>query len=382
MTEIGSTTANTPHPSGEHTNVVYQTDFPADHPEIGRPKTGVLLLNLGTPEGTDYWSMRRYLKEFLSDRRVIEANPVFWQLLLNTVILTTRPSKSGEAYASIWNTEANESPLKTITRDQADGVQRILHARHGEDIVVDWAMRYGYPRTEDAINDLMAKGCTRILMVALYPQYAAPTTATAYDHAFRALMKMRWQPAIRTAPSYHDNPQYIDAVVNSIESHIAGLDWTPEVLLTSFHGLPKRYLMSGDPYHCQSAKTSRLIRDRLGWPKESVKLCFQSRFGREEWLKPYTDEMIEQLAKSGVKNMAIISPGFAADCVETLEELNMQGRETFLENGGENFTFIPCLNATPDSVQLLADMATRELQGWVDPSADAATPASLPAAAE
>ena len=382
MSEFGGTTAAKWNRGGAPGRVVYQTDFPSTHPEVGRPKTGVLLLNLGTPEGTDYWSMRAYLKEFLSDRRVIEANPVFWQLLLNTVILSTRPQKSGEAYASIWNSEKNESPLKTITRDQADGVQQILHARHGDDIIVDWAMRYGYPRTQDAINGLMAKGCTRVLLLAMYPQYSATTMATAYDHAFRALMKMRWQPAVRTTPSYHDNPQYIDAVVNSIESHVAGLDFTPEVLLTSFHGLPKRYLLNGDPYHCQCAKTSRLIRERLGWSTDEVKLCFQSRFGREEWLTPYTDEVIAELAQQGVKNVAIISPGFAADCVETLEELNMQGRETFLENGGENFTFIPCLNATPDSVQLLADMASRELQGWVDPAADAAKPAAAAAAAE
>jgi ferrochelatase len=381
MVEFGSTTASTQHMAGQADTVVYQTEMPGNHPEVGRPKTGVLLMNLGTPEGTDYWSMRRYLKEFLSDRRVIEANPVFWQILLNTVILTTRPRKSGEAYASIWNTEANESPLKTITRDQADGVQRILRQRFGDNIMVDWAMRYGFPRTEDAINDLMRHGCTRIVLVALYPQYAASTTATAYDHAFRALMKMRWQPAIRTAPSYHDNPQYIEAVARSIERHVAELDWTPEVLLTSFHGLPKRYLLNGDPYHCQCAKTSRLLRERLGWTTDEVRLCFQSRFGREEWLQPYTDEVIEDLAKKGVKNMAIVSPGFASDCVETLEELNMQGRETFQEHGGENFTFIPCLNATPDSVQLLADLATRELQGWVEPGADAAKPAVPTAAA-
>jgi len=378
MTETGAVSGTTPHPTRE---TVYQTEFPPDHPEIGRPKIGVLLLNLGTPEGTDYWSMRRYLKEFLSDRRVIEVNPVFWQLLLNTIILTRRPTASGAAYASIWNSQKNESPLKTIARDQADEVQRILHARHGEDLVVDWAMRYGYPRTEDAINDLMARGCTRVLLLALYPQYAAATTATAYDHAFRTLMKLRWQPTIRTAPPYYDDPQYIDAVVNEIERHLAAQNATPEMLVTSFHGLPKRYLLAGDPYHCQCAKTSRLIRERLGWPPERVRLAFQSRFGREEWLKPYTDETIAELAREGVKSLAIVAPGFAADCLETLEELNMQGRETFLENGGERFTFIPCLNATPDSVQLLADLATRELQGWLDPGSNAATAVAPPESA-
>jgi len=353
--------------------VVYQTDVPTDHPEVKREKIGVLLLNLGTPEGTDYWSMRRYLKEFLSDRRVIEANPVFWQILLNAVILSKRPQASGEAYESIWNHERDESPLKTITRDQADGVQRILQQRYGADVAVDWAMRYGYPRTEDAINGLLAQGCTRVLLLALYPQYSATTMATAYDHAFRALMKMRWQPAIRTAPSYQDEPQYIDAIVNSVRAHLSQLDWTPDVLVTSFHGLPKRYLLNGDPYHCQCAKTSRLIRERLGWGPDEVLLTFQSRFGREEWLKPYTDEKLEELGQAGVKNLAIVAPGFAADCVETLEELNMQGRESFLEAGGENFTYIPCLNAQPDAVQLIADLAGRELGGWVREDAKAST---------
>lgn len=358
-------------PGAARGEVIYQSDYPADHPEIGADRIGVLLLNLGTPEGTDYWSVRRYLKEFLSDRRVIEANPVLWQLLLNTVILTRRPRSSGRAYAAIWNHEADESPLKTITRDQARGVQAALHQRFGEQVVVDWAMRYGNPRTEDALTDLAARGCRRILLLALYPQYAAATTATAYDHAFRALMRMRWQPAVRTAPPYHDEPAYIDAVAASIREHLAGLSWTPEVLLTSFHGLPERYLLAGDPYHCQCAKSSRLIRDALGWPPERVRLCFQSRFGREAWLKPYTDETIAELARRGTRNLAVVAPGFAADCVETLEELDIRARETFQENGGENFAFIPCLNARADSVRLIADLAARELGGWA--SAHAAT---------
>ncbi|MBK1698606.1 ferrochelatase [Rhodovibrio salinarum] len=348
---------------------VYQTDFPSEHPPIGSEKVGVLLLNLGTPEGTDYWSMRRYLKEFLSDQRVIELNPVFWQILLNTVILSKRPQASGKAYASIWNTEKNESPLKTITRDQSDAVAGILQQRFGGEVVVDWAMRYGYPRTQDVLAKLEDQGCHKILLLALYPQYAASTTATAYDQAFRALMRMRWQPAIRTTPSYHDEPQYIDAVVGSIQQHLQQLDWTPEVLVTSFHGLPKRYLLNGDPYHCQCAKSSRLIRDRLGWSAEAVQLSFQSRFGKEEWLQPYTDEKLAQLAREGVKKVAIIAPGFASDCVETLEELDQEGRETFLEAGGEQFTYIPCLNAQPDHVRLIADLATRELGGWVDDNA-------------
>ena len=346
-------------------DIIHQTEMPQDHPDIPPEKVGVLLLNLGTPEGTDYWSMRRYLKEFLSDRRVIDYNPILWQTLLNTVILTTRPKKSGAAYYTIWNHEKGESPLKTITRDQAEGVAELLHKRHGDHIVVDWAMRYGYPRTKDAIENLKAQGCHRVLLLALYPQYSAPTTATAYDQAFRALMKMRWQPAIRTAPCYHDEDAYIEAITTSIRQHLNQLDWEPEVLLTSFHGLPKRYLKEGDPYHCQCAKTSRLIRERLGWPVDSVKLCFQSRFGPEEWLQPYTDELIESLAKQGIKRMAIIAPGFSADCLETLEELNVQGRESFEANGGEKFTYVPCLNASTSGVRLIADLASRELSGWV-----------------
>lgn len=357
---------------GNQGTVVHQAPFPADHPPIKPRKLGVLLLNLGTPEGTDYWSMRRYLREFLSDRRVIDVNPVLWQLLLNTVILSRRPRASGKAYETIWNNERGESPLKTITREQCDGVAEILQARHGGEIVVDWAMRYGYPRTGDAIEGLKEKGCDRILLFALYPQYAAATTATAYDQAFRTLMKTRWQPAIRTAPPYHDDPGYIAALTRSIEEHLAALDWTPEVLLLSFHGLPKRYLELGDPYHCHCAKTARLVRERLGWPAEKVKLCFQSRFGREEWLRPYTDETIEELARSGVKRLAIAAPGFAADCLETLEELDIQGRESFVENGGSEFAYIPCLNATPDSVRLLADLASRELGGWVGAHASGA----------
>ena len=357
--------------------VIHQVEKPADHPEPPTHKLGVLLLNLGTPEGTDYFSMRRYLKEFLSDRRVIDYNPIFWQLLLNGVILMTRPKKSGRAYHTIWNHEQNESPLKTITRDQAQQVHDILSQRHGEDIEVDWAMRYGYPRTEEGIRDLQEKGCTRILLLALYPQYSAPTTATAYDHAFRTLMKLRWQPTIRTAPCYHDEPHYIDAVTESIREHLAQLDWTPEVLVTSFHGLPKRYLLNGDPYHCQCAKTSRLIRERLGWSPDTVKLSFQSRFGPEEWLKPYTDELIEDLAKQGVKRMAIAAPGFSADCLETLEELNVQGREAFEAAGGEHFTYIPCLNASDRGVRLIADLASRELCGWVAPAESTAAGAAV-----
>ncbi len=346
--------------------IIYQTEFPNDHPKRRQEKIGVLVLNLGTPEGTSYWPMRRYLKEFLSDRRVIDYNPILWQIILNGIILMRRPKKSGEAYHEIWNHEKGESPLKTITREQAEGVQQALRERHGENVIVDWGMRYGYPRTEDAIHRLQEQGCTRILFFALYPQYAAATTATAYDKAFQALMKMRWQPAIRTAPAYHDEPVYIRAVADSIRAHLDTLDWEPEVILTSFHGIPKRYHRLGDPYHCHCAKTSRLIRDELGWSPERFKLTFQSRFGPEEWLQPYTDETIEALAKQGVKKLAIVAPGFSADCLETLEELDMQGRESFESNGGEKFSYIPCLNASQDSVEMIAELASRELDGWLE----------------
>ena len=340
--------------------------LPADHPRVEAARIGVLLLNLGTPDATDYWSMRRYLKEVLSDERVIDVNPLLWKPLLNLVILTTRPTRSGKAYEAIWNRERDESPLRTITRDQSAKLAAALaQALPDSDLVVDWAMRYGNPSTEEGLERMIATGCRRILLFALYPQYAAATTATAYDQAFRALMAQRWQPAIRTAPPYHDEPRYIDALARSIEAHLATLPWQPEVVLASFHGLPKRYLLLGDPYHCQCAKTARLLRERLGWSEERLRLTFQSRFGREEWLKPYTDETVLSLAQGGVRNLAIVTPGFAADCVETLEEIDIGVRESFLEHGGEHFTHVPCLNAADDHIALLAGLVTRELAGWL-----------------
>jgi protoporphyrin/coproporphyrin ferrochelatase len=340
--------------------------LPADHPPLGPQRIGVLLLNLGTPDGTDYWSMRRYLKEFLSDERVIDVNPLLWKPLLNLVILTTRPSRSGKAYAAIWNREQDESPLRTITRAQCAALAEALAgALPGHDLLVDWAMRYGNPSTRSVIRKMVEAGCTRLLLFALYPQYAAATTATAYDQAFRALLEERWQPAVRTAPPYFEHPSYIEALARSIEDHLDGLSWRPEVVLVSFHGLPKRYLMLGDPYHCQCAKTARLLRARLGWDESRLRLSFQSRFGREEWLRPYTDETVRELARSGVKSLAIVTPGFAADCVETLEEIAIGARELFLEHGGENFTFVPCLNAGDDHIALLAELVRRELAGWV-----------------
>ena len=342
------------------------TPLPAGHPAVKPQRIGVLLLNLGTPDATDYWSMRRYLKEFLSDERVIDVNPLIWKPLLNLVILTTRPSRSGKAYASIWNREQDESPLRTITREQCARVAEALgHALPGQDLLVDWAMRYGNPSTASVIRNMVDEGCTRLLLFALYPQYAAATTATAYDQAFRALLDERWQPAVRTAPPYFEHPGYIEALARSIEVHLAGLSWQPDVVLASFHGLPKRYLMLGDPYHCQCAKTTRLLRERLAWDERRLRLTFQSRFGREEWLRPYTDETVLELARAGVRNLAIVNPGFAADCLETLEEIAIGVRESFLEHGGENFTHVPCLNAADDHIALLADLVRRELAGWV-----------------
>jgi protoporphyrin/coproporphyrin ferrochelatase len=339
---------------------------PMDHPPVAPSRIGVLLLNLGTPDGTDYWSMRRYLREFLSDERVIDVNPLLWRPLLHTVILTTRPSRSGKAYAAIWNRDRDESPLRTITRSQSGKVAAALaEALPGQDLVVDWAMRYGNPSTGAVLKKMIEAGCTRLLLFALYPQYAAATTATAYDQAFRALMAERWQPAIRTAPPYHDEPRYIEALADSIEAHLAGLSWRPEVVLASFHGLPKRYLTLGDPYHCHCVKTARLLRERLGWDEQDLRLTFQSRFGREEWLQPYTDQTVERLAKEGVKRLAIVNPGFVSDCLETLEEIAIQNREVFLKHGGEEFSHIPCLNDTAAGMRVITTVALRELQGWI-----------------
>lgn len=336
---------------------------PEGHPKIKRRKVGVLIINLGTPDATDYFSMRKYLKEFLSDSRVIEANRVLWWFILNCIILTKRPTSSGEAYKSIWNKEKDESPLKTITRSQAEKIAKDL--ADYDDVVIEWGMRYGNPSTKAGIESLQAQGCDRILLFPLYPQYAAATTATACDKAFDALKEMRWQPTIRVVPPYFEDPDYIEALADSIQDHIAELEWTPDLVIASFHGLPKRYFEAGDPYHCQCAKTTRLLRNRLGWSEDKLKLTFQSRFGKEEWLQPYTDETIETLAKQGIKKIAVVCPGFSADCVETLEEIALEAGEIFKENGGEHFTLIPCLNDSQDSIRVLSGLIKNELRGWV-----------------
>jgi protoporphyrin/coproporphyrin ferrochelatase len=357
-------------------DIVAQPDLPGsgrlthatpDHPAILPAKIGVILSNLGTPDATDYWSMRRYLSEFLSDRRVIDYSPFFWQPLLQLVILSKRPFSSGEAYRSIWNTEKDESPLRTTTRAQAEAVARRFRARYGEDVIVDFAMRYGNPSTRSVIEKLRNQGCERMIFFPLYPQYSATTTATANDAAFKGLMKLKWQPSIRTVPAYYDHPLYIEALAASVERAYAGLAARPDVLVTSYHGMPVRYLTEGDPYHCQCQKTTRLLRERLGFAAEEVAITFQSRFGSEEWLQPYTVEEVARLASAGKKRIAIMAPAFSSDCVETLEEINAEIRESFLHAGGEEFTYVPCLNAEDSHIDMMMAILDREIAGWIDP---------------
>ncbi|HEY8595990.1 MAG TPA: ferrochelatase [Devosiaceae bacterium] len=337
--------------------------LPPDHPPIPSRKIGVLLLNLGTPDATDYWSMRRYLKEFLSDARVIEAPRLLWWFILNAIILTVRPSKSGKAYESIWDHEAGDSPLRVISARQADRLRERFSGR--DDIMIDFAMRYGNPSTESRLKALKEAGCDRILLLPLYPQYSAPTTATANDKAFSVLAKMRWQPAVRTAPAYFDDPEYVRALAASIREGLGRLDFEPDLVVTSYHGMPKSYLLSGDPYHCQCVKTTRLVCEELGWPREKLMVTFQSRFGRAEWLKPYTDETLMDLPKKGIKKIAILSPAFSVDCLETLEELAITGKEQFMEAGGERFAYLPCLNDSDGGMQVIETVVRRELSGWL-----------------
>ena len=337
--------------------------LPSDHPAVALGNIGVLLMNLGTPDATSYWPMRRYLKEFLSDRRVIEVNPVAWWFILNGLVLTRRPQRSGHAYERIWNRELDESPLRTTTRAQADKLSAAMASEPR--IQVDWAMRYGNPAIGPAIERLKDQGCDRILLFPLYPQYSAATMATAYDKAFDHLKTMRWQPAVRTVPPYHDHPAYIDALARSVRTHMEGLAWKPDVIVASFHGLPEASLAKGDPYHCHCQKTTRLLRNALAMPEDKLVIAFQSRFGRAEWLKPYTDDKVAELARGGAKNLLAITPGFSADCVETLEEIDIGTREVFMENGGENFSLVPCLNDSAPSVAMINDIVRRELLGWL-----------------
>ncbi len=339
--------------------------LPTDHPEVKKPKIGVLLANLGTPDSYDYWPMRRYLNEFLSDKRVIDYSAWKWQPLLQTVILTKRPFTSGAAYKSIWNEEAGESPLMTITKEQTVAVSALIEEAFGSDVIVDFCMRYGNPSTQSKVSELIERGCDRILFFSLYPQYAGATMATANDQFFRALMKEKWQPSVRTVARYFDDTRYVDALARSIEKAVGEMPQRPETLVVSYHGMPKRYLLEGDPYHCQCQKTTRLLRERLGWTDIDIVTTFQSVFGPEEWLRPYTVEEVARLAEEdGKKHIAVVAPAFSADCIETLEEINEEIKESFEEAGGERFDYIPCLNAGEEHVAFLAELIKENIQGW------------------
>ena len=336
---------------------------PADHPQLPARKIGVLIANLGTPDGTDYWSMRRYLNEFLSDKRVIDYPSWKWQPLLQTVILTKRPFSSGANYKTIWNNDADESPLMTITKEQVAALRDRAQTLWGDRVMVDFCMRYGNPSTPDVVDRMVRAGCDRILFFPLYPQYAGATTATANDQFFRALMTQKRQPAARTVPAYFDRPDYIAALAASVRRALG--DRTPRKLVASYHGMPKRYLTEGDPYHCQCQRTSRLLREALGWDAGVIDTTFQSVFGPEEWLRPYTVEHVAELAKQGITEIAVISPAFSADCIETLEEIQGEIREAFVHAGGREFTYIPCLNADPDHIDTLTAIVAENLGGWI-----------------
>ena len=326
-----------------------------EHPKIKFGKTGVLLINLGTPNSTKWLDIRRYLKEFLSDRRVIEVNPILWKIILNLIILTFRPSKTAKAYKKIWMKDKNMSPLRYYTQNQAIK----LNKKIGNDkLIVDYAMRYGQPSIKSKIKDLKEKGCENLVILPLYPQYAAATTATVCDEVYRSLIKMRWQPSLQIIPHYESEPLYINAISKSIETKISQINWKPDIIMASYHGIPKKYFEKGDPYHCYCHKTTRLITEKI---KSSIPIMttFQSRFGPQEWLKPYTDKTLEKLPKEGKKNILLICPGFASDCVETLEEISIEGKKSFMEAGGENFDFIPCLNDSEEHIDLFSHLVNR-----------------------
>jgi len=341
-----------------------RADRPAGRPPALGGRIGALIVNLGTPEATDYWSIRRYLKEFLSDRRVIETPRLLWAPILQ-VILLRRPRVKGRDYEAIWNRELDESPLKTITRSQSEKLKLALRDLGG-DVVVDWAMRYGAPAIGERIKALSAEGCDRILVIPLYPQYCAASTATVGDKAFEALASMRWQPAIRVAAPYYDDPVYIDALARSVREGLARLDFGPETVLASYHGIPQSYSDKGDPYFHHCAETTRLLREAMGLSEERLMMTFQSRFGRAEWLKPSTSDTVRELASRGVKRLAVVMPGFAADCLETLEEIGVENAGYFRAAGGERFAAIPCLNDSPEGMAVIETVARRELRGWAE----------------
>ncbi len=327
-----------------------------NHPDVKFGKSGVLLVNLGTPDSTSWWDIRKYLREFLSDRRVIEVNPIIWQVILNLFILTFRPSKTAHAYKKIWRKESNESPLLYFTRSQAIKLNKKIG---NQKVVVDFAMRYGNPSIASRLNILKDKGCENIIILPLYPQYASATTATVCDEVYKSLMRMRWQPSLQIIPHYESNPMYVDALISSIKIKINEIDWKPDLILSSYHGIPKSYFDKGDPYHCYCHKTTRLMSEKFN--EIEIQTSFQSRFGPQEWLTPYTDKSLETLPSKGIKNLLVICPGFASDCVETLEEINIQGRESFISNGGKNFDLIPCLNDNADHIELFNELVKKYL---------------------
>ena len=328
-----------------------------NHPKVEFGKTGVLIINLGTPDSTSWWDIRKYLKEFLSDQRVIEVNPIIWKIILNLFILNLRPSKTAHAYKKIWRKESNESPLLYFTKNQAAKLSKKIG---NEKSIVDYAMRYGNPSIKSRLIKLKNMGCENIIVLPLYPQYAAATTATVCDEVYRSLMQMRWQPSLQIVPHYESNPIYIEALINSIEKKINEITWKPDLIISSYHGIPKSYFDKGDPYHCYCQKTTRLMKEKFS--KVEIRTTFQSRFGPQEWLTPYTDKTLETLPSEGVKNLLVICPGFASDCVETLEEINIQGRESFMKEGGKNFDLIPCLNDDPDHIKLFEKLVLKYLK--------------------
>ena len=327
-----------------------------NHPPVKFGKTGVLIVNLGTPDSTSWLDIRKYLKEFLSDKRVIEVNPIIWQIILNLFILTFIPSKTAKAYKEIWMEDENMSPLLYYTQKQSEKISKLMK---NENQIIDFAMRYGNPSIKSKIMYLQEQGCENLIILPLYPQYAAATTATVCDEVYRTLMKMRWQPSLKIIPHYESDPFYIDALVKSINKKISEINWKPDLIIASYHGIPKKYFDKGDPYHCYCHKTTRLISEKF--KSVEIKTTFQSRFGPQEWLKPYTDKTLESLPGEGKKNILIICPGFSSDCVETLEEILIQGKESFLNSGGENFDMVPCLNDNDDHITLLKSLIEKNI---------------------
>ena len=322
-----------------------------NHPKVNYGKNGVLLVNLGTPDSTSWWDIRKYLREFLSDKRVIEVNPILWQIILNLIILNLRPSKTAKAYKEIWMTDINESPLRYYTKQQT---QKLKKKFNNQNIIIDYAMRYGNPSIKSRLQKLQSEGCENIILFPLYPQYAAATTATVCDEVYRCLIKMRWQPSLQVIPHYESNEDYINGLVNSIKKKLSEISWKPDLIVASYHGIPQKYFDKGDPYHCYCQKTSRLIKEKFN--EIPIVTTFQSRFGPEKWLQPYTDKTLEKLPTEGKKNILMICPGFSSDCVETLEEIAIQGKETFIESGGKNFDLISCLNDNDDHIKMMENI--------------------------